>query len=178
MKRVKGLVLPVGPEGSKPVLKFSCASVQMERKSVGFLRIGVLPQLVFEDVDLRITDSADSKKWAQELKSFFLANSSSAKARFKRFRISPATENGFISAPHARFDPNSHSLVLEGVEVKMSSGRVINDRKGIVHLEGMDAGRLSLPELTNQSISITDAIIGLSPDRSAKPEIELPPNKQ
>ena len=178
VKSVKGLVLPVGSDSAKPTLRFYCGSVQMERKSFGFLRIGVLPQLVFEDVDLKITNSADSKKWAQELKSFFLANSSSAKARFERFRISTATANGFVSASHARFDPNSQSLVLEGVEAKLSSGNTINDRKGVVNLEGMDAGRLSLPKLTDQSIAITDATIDLSPDRSAKTEIELLPNKK
>lgn len=175
VKSAKGLVLPIGSDSAKPTMRFSCGSVQMERKSLGFLRIGVLPQLVFEDVELRITDSADSKKWAQELKSFFLTNSSSATAQIKGFRVLPAVGEGSVSASRARFDFNSQSLVLESVEAKLSHGNTISHSQGLLHLEGVDAGRLSLPALKDQTISLTGASVILSPGSSAKSEVSAPP---
>jgi len=67
---IKGLSIPIGPDVSNPTMIFSCGSIAVERKSVGFFRIGVLPEVILSDVKIRILNSPDPQIWAKLLAGF------------------------------------------------------------------------------------------------------------
>ena len=161
---LKDLSLPLGPDGSKPTLRFSCAHARIERKSVGFLRIGVLPQLVMEDVKLTILDSPDASKWAHELRLFLTANSLTSAAVIRKIEVRNGVNDGFIASSGARFEVQSQSLVLEALKLKSPDGNLFSDASGVIYLDGPNAGRLSLPRLSDKTIEINDAGFSLPKD--------------
>ena len=156
VKVVKDLVLPLGDAGGKPVLKFLCGRAHIERKSVGFLKIGFLPQLVLEDVEVRVVNSPTSASWAGELNSFLVSNTALSGAVIRNFGIRVSERDGFVRAAKARFDQKAQVLILEMLEVQCAVLDTLRGAKGVIYLQGPNAGRLSLAETANRIIQISD----------------------
>ena len=74
IKAAKDLVVPIGSSTAEPNIRMRCGNLRMERKSVGFLRIGLLPQLIAEDLHLEIIRSPEPSVWAGALRDFLQNN--------------------------------------------------------------------------------------------------------
>jgi len=170
LRSLKRVVVPVGPDSASPVLQFRCGSIEIERKTVGFLRIGLLPQVVLEDVELRIMHSAQPQIWSEQMQVLFVLEPSLAKALVRRLCIQSADGTSSIAAREARFDAAGKRILLKDIRLfakDAHDARSASD--GVIHLDGDHAGRLFLPTSRDGVIDITDKSIYLANTRDEKP---------
>lgn len=156
VKAVEDLVLPLGDSDGKPMLKFLCGRAHLERKSIGFLKIGILPQLVLEDVEVIIMKSRDSLTWARALSDFFMSNPELSRAVIKNIRMRVSGHDGFVSAARGGFNDKTQEFLLEDVDYKYGTNALGRCSKVVVHLQGPNAGRLLLKETPTRIIKISD----------------------
>jgi hypothetical protein len=171
LRSLKRVVIPVGPDTASPVFQFRCGSIQIERKTVGFLRIGLLPQVVLEDVEMRIMHSAKPQVWSEQMKLFLGLEPSLAKALIRRLRIQNADGTSSIAAREARFDAAGKRILLKDIRFFAKAAHDAQSASdGVIHLDGDHAGRLFTPITRDGVIDITDKSISpLANTRDEKP---------
>jgi hypothetical protein len=155
MRVAKDVVLPLGEAGGRTILKFRAGRAYMDRKVVGFLKFGLLPQLVLEDVEVTILNSLAPATWGRELNSFLTSNPTLSLAILKGFKILAPSRAGSVSAAKARFDNKKQALILEHVEVQCTTLESFHGGKATLHLQGSNVGRLSLAGTDDRIIEIS-----------------------
>jgi len=155
LRNVKGLVLPIGQDSSQPTIRLECAEIRTERKAVGFLKVGLIPQVVAEGLRLRIEKSPQPSVWARELSDFLAGQPALASAVLKRFEILFETPDASISSSYAQFRKSPLRIELHEVQVSGPMVRELCSAKGTIRLEGPKAGYLLLTDGEYRPIKIT-----------------------
>ena len=155
LKNVKGLVLPIGQDSSQPTIRLECAEIRTERKAVGFLKVGLIPQVVAEGLRLRIENSPQPSVWARELSDFLADQPALASAVLKRFEILFKTPDASISSSYAQFRKSPLRIELHDVQVSSPMVRDLRSAKATIHLEEAKAGYLLLTDGDYRPIKIT-----------------------
>jgi hypothetical protein len=99
--------------------------------------------------------------WARELSEFFVSNPAISRALIENVRICVSGRDEFVGAERGNFDEKTQTLLLENVDYKYSANEVVRSSRVVVHLQGPNAGRLSLAETPNRIIEISNE--GFSP---------------
>jgi hypothetical protein len=163
LRNVKGLVLPIGQDSSQPTIRLECAEIRTERKAVGFLKVGLIPQVVAEGLRLRIEKSPQPSFWARELSDFLAGQPALASAVLKRFEILFKTPDASISSSYAQFRKSPLRIELHEVQVSGPMMRELRSAKGTIRLEGPKAGYLLLTDGDYRHIKITHDSLVFSP---------------
>jgi hypothetical protein len=156
LSEVKGLSLSIGPVGARPIVQLFCARLKVERRAFGFLKVGVLPELAVEGMELNINRSHDSQTWAGELRSFLDANPIFREAVIKGFKLQTSNGAFSVTAERARFATGPPRILLNKVEAKGASFGIKEVGEGEIPLEGWHSGRLRLTHHEPRHIDIFD----------------------
>jgi hypothetical protein len=155
---MKSLTLPIGPDSGKPTLKFSCESLAVERKAFGFMRIGVVPEVVLVDVKMRIMNSPNSSTWAEQLAAFLTSDKTSRSVIIRNLRIETKDRQFFVMAPEAKIQNNPIGIIVKNATVVGDQWQ-LDGQQGFIALMGPNAGQLVIAEPSQPMIAITDSSI-------------------
>lgn len=152
---IKQLSMPIGPDASKPTMIFSCESISIQRRSVGFFKIGILPEIVLCDVKIRIMNSPEPTTWVVQLAAFF-ASEKSQSIKIRDLKIETRDGRYFLAAAEACIPSLEKGFLLKQVEV---SGENLQSRsaKALIHLQGVPLGRIIFTGSYADVLSISDS---------------------
>jgi hypothetical protein len=156
LSEVKGLSLSIGPVSARPVVQLFCARLKVERRAFGFLKVGILPELAVEGMELHINRSPDSQTWAGQLRSFLDANPIFREAVIKGFKLQTSNNAFSVTAERARFATGPSRILLDKIKVKGVSFGVKQAGEAVIPLEGWDSGKLRLTRHEPSHIDIFD----------------------
>jgi len=154
---IKQLSMPIGPDASKPTMIFSCESVAIERRSVGFFKIGILPEIVLCDVKIRIMNSPEPSTWVEQLAAFF-ASEKSQTIKIRNLKIETRDGRYYLAAAEAFIPSLEKGLLLKQVEV---SGENLQppSTKALIPLQGVPLGRIIFTGSYADVLSMSDSIL-------------------
>lgn len=154
LSSLKDLVLPIGKDSSRPVIRLELAEIRTERKSVGFLKLGLIPQVVAEGLCLRIERSQRPSIWAAEFAEFLAAQPALASALVNGFEIRVRGSDAAISSAKAEFRNLPWRIELRDITARSPGMPRLPAASGTIYLEGAKAGYLSLTEGHYKAIGI------------------------
>ena len=164
IKAAKDLVVPIGSSAAEPNIRMRCGTLRMDRKSFGFLKIGLVPQLIAEDSHLEIIHSPEPSQWASALHDFIKANPAFADVEFRRISIYlKQAETPSVTAITGRIMRSPLRLQLQGVKVLGVESGGLHCAEAFVPLDGQQSGSLILTKEDNRIIRITDASVSPQP---------------
>ena len=167
---IKQLSMPIGPDASKPTMIFSCESVAIERRSVGFFKIGILPEIVLCDVKIRIMNSPEPTTWVEQLAAFF-ASEKSQSIKIRNLKIETRDGRYYLAAAEAFIPSLEKGFLLKQVEV---SGENLQSRsaKALILLQGVHLGKIIFTGSYTDVLSMSDSSI--VSQQSGEPPTTLP----
>ena len=156
---IKQLSMPIGPDASKPTMIFSCESVSIERRSVGFFKIGILPEIVLCDVKIRIMNSPEPTTWVVQLAAFF-ASEKSQSIKIRNLKIETKDGRYYLAAADAFIPSLEKGFLLKQVEV---SGENLESprTKALIPLQGVNLGKIIFTGSYTDVLSMSDSILSL-----------------
>lgn len=154
LSNLKGLVLPIGRDSSRPVIRLELAEIRTERKSVGFVTIGLIPQVLAEGFRLRIERSERPSIWATEFADFLAAQPALASAVVDGFEVLASGSGAAISSAKAEFRNLPWRIELRDITARSPGMPRLLAASGTIYLEGPKAGYLSLTEGHFKAIGI------------------------
>ncbi len=162
--------MPIGPDASKPTMIFSCESVAIERRSVGFFKIGILPEIVLCDVKIRIMNSPEPTTWVEQLAAFF-ASEKSQSIKIRNLKIETRDGRYYLAAAEAFIPSLEKGFLLKQVEV---SGDSLQSRsaKALIPLQGVHLGKIIFTGSYTDVLSMSDSSI--VSQQSGEPPTTLP----
>ena len=154
---IKQLSMPIGPDASKPTMIFSCESVSIERRSVGFFKIGILPEIVLCDVKIRIMNSPEPMTWVVQLAAFFVSEKSQS-IKIRNLKIETRDGRYYLAAAEAFIPSLEKGFLLKQVDV---SGDNLQSRsaKALIPLQGVHLGRIIFTGSYTDVLSMTNSTL-------------------
>ena len=153
--RLEGVQVPLGVKNSTTSGRVSFETITIQSKRVGGLRIGVLPELRIEDMNLRLASDADSVEWAEELHRLLKREPLLQSATIERLSISQPDGSPIVEAGRAGLSRDATRLELKNVRIAGASKKIPSAQ---LVLAGRNAGsvligskRQPLP-LTNSTL--------------------------
>jgi hypothetical protein len=146
LKGVKEVVFPVGPDPARPAVRITCSSLSVERKAWGFMKLGILPEVLAKGLTLKVDATVAPEIWTGELGRFLAANPSLQHAEIRDFKLvvgEPPRVS--VSAAKARFRAGAQGILLREVRVEragMQSPAL--GASAFIPLGGNSAGIISL----------------------------------
>ena len=167
---IKQLSMPIGPDASKPTMIFSGESVAIERRSVGFFKIGILPEIVLCDVKIRIMNSPEPMTWVVQLAAFFVSEKSQS-IKIRNLKIETRDGRYYLAAAEAFIPSLEKGFLLKQVEV---SGENLQSRsaKALIPLQGVPLGNIIFTGSYTDVLSMSDST--LDSQKSGEPPTTLP----
>jgi hypothetical protein len=156
---IKGLSIPIGPDVSNPTMIFSCGSIAVERRSVGFFRIGVLPEVVLSDVKIRILNSPDPQIWAKLLAGF-LEFDKPLPIKVRNLKIETKDGVSHFFAKEAYIKNVSRKISFQEVSLAINNAQY-NAPNAEMPLAGPALGQIKLGQ-PFRIINVTESSISLS----------------
>ena len=145
---IKGLSLPIGGLGSnKPSLEMKVGEIALEPAKFGFLRVAVVPRVVFKDCILILhEDSPTYGSWAQSLLDFMKTQPVMENTDIQGIRIEISQEGVLVlKARSGKFLPARGCITLENVGWRDSQGEHLV-KAAAIPLDGPSAGCLTWQE--------------------------------
>jgi len=141
---IKGLSIPLhdAANGVEP-LRITCARVGLESKKVGIFRIGPMPQLVIEDMQILLPGNTDLAVWVPALDSFFQSHPAWSEISIRGFEVSQATmQSPLLKAQMARIDAMQGKIFLEKFLATQTTGNKVSSPRAVLRLRGDLAGQV------------------------------------
>ena len=167
---IKQLSMPIGPDASKPTMIFSGESVAIERRSVGFFKIGILPEIVLCDVRIRIMNSPEPMTWVAQLAAFF-ASEKSQSIKIRNLKIETRDGRYYLTAAEAFIPSLEKGFLLKQVEVS-GENRQSRSAKALIPLQGVPLGNIIFTGSYTDVLSMSDST--LVSQKSGEPPTTLP----
>ena len=149
---------------------FSCESVAIERRSVGFFKIGILPEIVLCDVKIRIMNSPEPSTWVEQLAAFF-ASEKSQSIKIRNLKIETRDGRYYLAAAEA-FIPRLEKGLLLKQAIVSSENLQSPSTKALIPLQGVPLGRIIFTGLYADVLSMSDS--SLVSQKSGEPPATLP----
>jgi len=152
---IKQLSMPIGPNASRPTMIFSCESIRIERRSIGFFKIGILPEIVLCDVKIRIMNSPEPKTWVEQLAAFF-ASEKSQSIKIRNLKIETRDGRYYLAAAEA-FIPSLEKGLLLKQAIVSSENLQSPSTKALIPLQGVPLGRIIFTGSCADVLSMSDS---------------------
>jgi len=153
LKEIKNLSVPLGKPSAQPAMIFSCERILVERKKVGFFRIGILPQVILQNVKIKLWNSPTPSDWAEEFAGF-LVSKKTPDLEFRSFRIDTKNRLDSVFAEKASLAREGALLVLQDVAIKFEN-QTIHQPHVVIPLRGQKSGELVFLDKPNFHLTIT-----------------------
>lgn len=165
LKEIKNLSVPVGTPSRQPTMIFSCERILVERKKVGFFRIGILPQVILQNVKVELWNSPTPSNWTEEFAGFLISKKI-PDLEFRSFRIDTKNRLDSVFAEKASLARDGALLILQDVAIKFEN-HTIHQPHVVIPLSGPKAGGIVFPDKPNFRLTIT--CNGIDGKNSASP---------
>lgn len=141
---IKGLTIPLQISSESPQsLQITCRRVHIESKKVGLFRIGLMPQLVLEDMAIILPQDTDLTASASALDAFFNANPAWSDVPIRGFEVRQMPSRTFLlKAESARIDATQGKIFLEKFLAQQTNGAKVTAPRAILRLRGDFAGQV------------------------------------
>jgi len=142
---IKGLSVPIGGLGSnKPSLEMKVGEISLELAKFGFVRVAVIPRVVFKDCILILhEDSPTHGSWALSLLDFMKRHPVMDHADIQGIQIKSGQEGVLVlKARSGKFLPAKGRISLENVDWRDSQGEH-SVQAAAIPLDGPLAGCLT-----------------------------------
>lgn len=143
---IKGLVIPIGKaESGKAPLFMRVSEIALRPAKIGFMRIAVIPQIVFKDCQIIIlgNHSLAKETWSRSLSDFMRCQPLMERAEIQGFQLVCGTEgvNLTVAALEGKFLQSMGQICLHGV-VWHDQGGEHSVGDALISLKGASAGCL------------------------------------
>lgn len=153
LKEIKNLSAQIGDPSKQPVMIFSCERILVERKKVGFFRIGILPQVTLQNVKIELWNSPTPLTWSTEL-ARFLVSQKIPDLEFRSFRIDTKNRLESVFAEKASLVREDALLVLQNLAIKFN-GQTVHQPHVVIPLSGPKSGQFVFADKPNFRLTVT-----------------------
>ncbi len=153
---LKGIRIPIGADASRPSVRLEIGKVSLERARVGVFRVGLLPQLVFQDVRFHVLGGQSDTDWSRDLRVFLHGERNFNRAKISGLTILNPSRALQIQAAEASVRPGATHIALHGVKLRRANSAPSRYPAATLRLVGPQAGCLELPGGNNRTIRIGD----------------------